>query len=296
MGQDTVRILGSLHRYTTYHLYTLLLFTWTDFKTIVLPVTVFACASAPLYSITRLFQAGGWIWLHLLLCNVSNQARSSLEDQVNRSWRPLPSQRLTEDQCFFLRWISVATCLFVSWTCFGTDVLYATCSLLITTVLYDEHGLSQHYIGKNLCAIGGYVSFQIGATKIVGCTRQLDSIAWSAICISGILIFTTIHAQDFADEEGDRACGRITFPIYMPEFSRQFTFMVIFLWSLFLSWSYSLGLLSSVFLVMLGYYSGYRYYRWRNRDSDRKSYRIFNAWLITVYLLPIHARTNWFRF
>ena len=52
----------------------------------------------------------------------------------------------------------------------------------------------------------------------------MDFVSVTAVIISGILIFTTIQAQDFPDVEGDKALGRMTFPIYAPmELSRAFT-------------------------------------------------------------------------
>jgi hypothetical protein len=35
-------------------------------------------------------------------------------------------------------------------------------------LIYDEGGASKHVAGKNFCNIGGYVTFEIGATKIIG--------------------------------------------------------------------------------------------------------------------------------
>ena len=40
--------------------------------------------------------------------------------------------------------------------------------LVVTTVMYDELGAASHIIGKNFCNIGGYASFEIGATTIIG--------------------------------------------------------------------------------------------------------------------------------
>ncbi len=40
--------------------------------------------------------------------------------------------------------------------------------LVFTTFIYDELGAASHIIGKNFCNIGGYASFEIGATTIIG--------------------------------------------------------------------------------------------------------------------------------
>ncbi|KAH9960956.1 UbiA prenyltransferase family-domain-containing protein [Russula compacta] len=274
-----------------YHLYTAILFTWTDHKTIFLPITAFACATAPLRSFSSLLQCWIWIWFHLFLCNVSNQARSCEEDKVNRPWRPLPAGRITESQAVTLRWTIAVLCLFWS-SIYGQELVLMTIGLVITTVVYDELGTAGHIIGKNFCAVGGYASFEVGATIIIGTNHAMDFVSVTAVIISGIMIFTTIQAQDFADVEGDKALGRMTFPIYAPEFSRAFTLIATVAWSVFLSWFWGVGPVSAAFLVILGTYVGMRYYLWRTLEADKKSYTIFNIWLMAAHTLPLHTRTS----
>src|SRR5258707_5275789 len=105
----------------------------------------------------------------------------------------------------------------------------------------------------------------------------MDYVSVTAVIISGILIFTTIQAQDFPDVEGDKALGRMTFPIYAPEFSRAFTVLATTAWSIFLSWFCGAGPVSTAFLVIYGSYVGMRYYRLRTLEADRKSYLLFNV-------------------
>jgi hypothetical protein len=40
--------------------------------------------------------------------------------------------------------------------------------LVATTFIYDELGAASHIVGKNFCNIGGYTSFEVGATLIIG--------------------------------------------------------------------------------------------------------------------------------
>lgn len=108
-----------------------------------------------------------WIWMHQFMCNISNQSRGAAEDAINKPWRPLPAGRITESQATALRWASVGLCAWWS-AMYGPDLVLPTLTLFITTFLYDELGFAGHYIGKNFCNIGGYTSFEIGATKIMG--------------------------------------------------------------------------------------------------------------------------------
>ena len=116
-----------------------------------------------------------WVWIHQFMCNVSNQARGRVEDAVNKPWRPLPAGRVTEHQAFVLRWVTVAACFACS-ALHGPDLVLTTLGLFLTTRAYDEGGLSGHYLGKSLCNIGGYTTFEIGATKLMGASvRALRS-------------------------------------------------------------------------------------------------------------------------
>ncbi|KAJ6579510.1 UbiA prenyltransferase family [Mycena vulgaris] len=273
------------------HTHTAILFTWTDYKTVFIPITAFACAVEPVHSFSNLLQTWIWIWIHLLLCNVSNQARSKDEDVVNRPWRPIPAGRVTESQAFFLRWAIAVVCVLWS-AAYGLDQVLTSLGLLLTTFVYDEGGASKHVIGKNFCNFGGYVTFEIGATKIIASQRNLDPISTTAVIVSGILIFTTIQAQDFPDVDGDAALGRVTFPIYAPQFSRTATLGALIGWSMFLCWYWSLGPITSLIFMVLGLYSGIRYYLWRKVSDDKKSYLVFNVWLTLAHLLPLHARVG----
>ncbi|KAI0297384.1 UbiA prenyltransferase family [Russula brevipes] len=274
-----------------YHLYTAILFTWTDYKTIFLPVTVFACATAPVRSFSSLLQCWVWVWSHQLLCNVSNQARSREEDKVNHPWRPLPSGRISESQAVALRWAVVIFCIFLS-SLYDPDLVLTTLGLAATTFTYDELGAASTVVGKALCTAGGYASFEIGATAIIGTNHTMDFVSVTAVIISGILIFTAIQAQDFPDVEGDKAVGRMTFPIYAPELSRFLTFFATVTWSVFLSWFWGVGPISTGVFIGFGIHVGLRYYCWRTLEADKKSYLIFNVWLMAAHVLPLHARTS----
>lgn len=109
------------------------------------------------------------------MCNVSNQARGRVEDAVNKPWRPLPAGRVTEAQARALRWAAVAACFACS-ALHGPDLVLTTAGLVLTTLAYDEGGLSGHCFGKSFCNIGGYVSFEIGATKLMGASASLTLI------------------------------------------------------------------------------------------------------------------------
>ncbi|PCH34874.1 hypothetical protein WOLCODRAFT_79171 [Wolfiporia cocos MD-104 SS10] len=288
VGKLVFTYLHSITRGIVTHLYTALLFTWTDYKTIFFPITAFACATAPVHSIRNLVDGWIWLWAHQLLCNVSNQANGS-EDAMNKPWRPLPSGRITQSQIKVLRWVVVLACILLS-TLNGADMVLVSLALTAVTTVYDEFGLSGHPFGKNACALGGYMAIELGTTKIMG--RELDTVSKSAVVISGLLILTTIHAQDFADVEADAASGRVTFPIYAPRLSRLVTLTTAVAWSLGLSWYWKIGPTFEWMFIAMGTAIGLRYFFYRTRKADQLSYILFNVWLMAAHVLPLNARNG----
>ncbi|KAI0764644.1 UbiA prenyltransferase family [Fomes fomentarius] len=283
----------AIYSFVAYHAYSIILFTAADVKTILIPISAFACAAAPLHSFLNLICGMMWIWVHQLMCNVSNQAGGCTEDALNKPWRPIPSGRISPSHARALRWIVAVLCIITS-AAIGSDMVMCTLALLATTFLYDELGLSSHHMGKNFCNIGGYTSIEVGATKLMGGHRTLDSISIMAVCISGLLIFTTIQAQDFADVAGDRALGRTTFPIYAPELSRIATLCAIIAWSILISRFWNIGPACMCAFIALGAYVALRYYFLRNAQDDKVSYVLYNVWITLAHLIPLHARCRCF--
>jgi 4-hydroxybenzoate polyprenyltransferase len=101
-----------------------------------------------------------------------------------------------------------------------------------------------------------------------------------------MVIFTTLQAQDFPDVDGDAAIGRVTFPIYAPEFSRIVTLLSLGFWSAFLAWVWGLGVYFQVGFITLGGIVGLRYYLCRSVKQDQRSYILFN---VSVFLISLDA-------
>ncbi|KAF8523827.1 UbiA prenyltransferase family-domain-containing protein [Gautieria morchelliformis] len=285
------KVATSLVTEIAWHIHTLILFTYTDYKTIFCPITLFAAVAAPVYSVPRMLHSILWIWVHLLQCNVSNQYKSYDEDMINRPWRPIPSGRVSGNAAIRLRLCLVPICLGVS-SFHGWDVVFASAGLTMTMILYDELQLAGHWVGKNFCNVSGYLTFELGATKVMGQTTQLDTTAWRAMAFSACVIFTTIQAQDFSDVEGDIKLGRTTFPIYAPSFSRLFTLFSMIAWSVILGKYWVLGPITLISFCCLGTFVGWRYYNLRASHQDSLSYLIFNIWLLFAHFLPAHVRWN----
>ncbi|KAJ7730353.1 UbiA prenyltransferase family [Mycena maculata] len=269
--------------------WTLVLFTYTDFKTIVIPVTIFASVAAPVRFTGRLFYAIFWTWLHLLQVDVSNQYKSIAEDRVNRPWRPLPGGRISPKSAAIMRWLLVPICILSS-VPFGGEVVFSSLSLTALLVAHDEIGLGGHWAGKNIINSFGYLSFELGATQIMNANPQLDHIAVQSLVFNGLVILTTIHSQDFSDVDGDLALGRVTIPIYAPNLSRVFTPFALVAWSIFLGRLWNLGPASHCLLCGVGGAVGWRFFRFRASNDDANTFVAYTVWLLLTHILPAHVR------
>ncbi len=52
------------------------------------------------------------------------------------------------------------------------DLVRTTLGLVAFTYTYDELGGASNLVGKAFCTAGGYISFELGATAIVGTSRR----------------------------------------------------------------------------------------------------------------------------
>ena len=93
-----------------------------------------------------------------------------------------------------------------------------------------------------------------------------------------LVIFTTIHALDFKDVDGDGLIGRRTLPILYPVVSRLCTAALIPFWSLLLAYHYrDASPLISAGTVVLGLSTGVRFASMDSRDADKTSGVMYNV-------------------
>ncbi|KAG1723716.1 UbiA prenyltransferase family-domain-containing protein [Suillus paluster] len=271
------------------HFETAWLFTRSDFKTIILPVMTFATVVSPRHNPLALSCSLCWLWLHLFQANVSNQACSIHEDKVNKPWRPVPSGRISVEESRALRWGLMVFCSGLS-SLFSLNVLITSAMSTVVMMVYDDFRLSHHPCFKNLCNAGYYVTFELGPSLILSGESSLDRTSIQALSCSTLVILLTIHAQDFADVNGDRRSGRRTLPIVAPEGSRIYMLCVLPLLSFALASFWSLGPLCSAFFISVGSGVGLRYFLFRDEIRDQANYRLYNIWLMGVHFLPVHVR------
>jgi hypothetical protein len=116
-----------------------------------------------------------------------------------------------------------------------------------------------------------------GRMPIVPGKSTMSTPTTISFLINALIIFSTIHAQDFRDENGDKLMGRRTIPMLWPKSSRVWIFVVLIAWSVGLSWACDLTAHFSVPFCALAFFTGLRFLRKRTADGDKLSYRYYNV-------------------
>ncbi|KAH9851147.1 UbiA prenyltransferase family [Lenzites betulinus] len=278
-------------RKVPYFLHTLFLFTKSDIKTTVIPVSSLAAASAPLASPLRLPHVIFWVWFHVLQFDMSNQAMDPDEDAKNKSDRPIPAGRMSLSQTRLLRWLIVPACWRLS-ALYSGETVWASVALAALTLIYNELAAHrQHWIIRNVVNALGFASFEVGATLVAGVDpTRMDGIALCSVLASVGIFATTIHTQDFKDVDGDRSIGRRTIPIVFGEAARWTVIVPLCMWSLGLSVFWGLDVITAAAFTALAVYIGILYLRAQSVHEYQKAFYWYNLWLSCAHILPGYCR------
>lgn len=102
------------------------------------------------------------------------------------------------------------------------------------------------------------------------------------------MVCTTVHTQDMYDQPGDSAAGRKTVPLVIGDCPARWTIataMAVWSWVAPVHWrSTVIGYLAP---VTLGVLVGFRSLAKRSVEADKMTFRIYNAWLVSIYVLPL---------
>ncbi|KAL1747985.1 UbiA prenyltransferase family [Schizophyllum fasciatum] len=281
-------MLPHLLRRTGHELHTLYLFTRSDFKSILFPISVFALFTVAYdasLTTTRVLSTVFWVWIHLLQFCVSNQTLSSDEDAQNKPWRPLPAQRIALRDALVLRWALLPICALI---CIAYDLHFIAFWFPFGIIMHNELEMDSHWLTRNLLNALAYCTFDIGATSVARGEYHgfASKRAFNTHILTFLIVLTTIQAQDFRDEEGDRIAGRRTIPIVFPWSGRFTMLLVMMLWSIYIALRCDLPLILASAIMAGGAVVGSRFYLLTDAASDRKSYRYYNVWLATVRVAP----------
>ena len=240
-----------------------------------------------------IFLIWGWINLLLLCLNNQRQPDAIREDSLNKSWRPLPSQRMAAHQAYRLMLATFPVIYIISW---HLDCTLQTLTLTLLNFSYNDWGGADHPVARNLINACGFICYASAALDIVaGSPRtfmQPTTLHWLAIIAA--VVFSTIHIQDLRDQAGDRLRGRPTIPLLVGDALGRWTIVIpIAFWSLACPRYWQLGWSGYVLLVAIGVAIVGRTLWKRGVEDDRRTFKLWSAWLVAVYTLPLMKRWQW---
>ncbi|KAI0907033.1 UbiA prenyltransferase family [Ustulina deusta] len=297
-----------------YHLYSIWLFTFSDLKTIFFPQTLFGILTAlsQVQSNRLIFYNGDaqevlyriptvmfWVYIHLLPLDIHNQQQPNAitEDKVNKPWRPLPSNRCTLTQAQYTMLLFYGVAALIS---YEIGPLRWSVSIIILGTWHNSFGGSDvNPFVRNFIVALGYVSFGLGALELAqdeslsfgsrGSTKNsnLPSLE-SWVILLAIVIMTTGQIQDMEDQEGDVLRGRRSLPLQIGDgLTRWVTAVFMAIWGFLCPYFWDCGWLGYVIITSLAYLVALRSVVCRTIRDDKTTYRIWNMWVVSLYLIPI---------
>ncbi|KAK6954132.1 hypothetical protein Daesc_004094 [Daldinia eschscholtzii] len=293
-----------------FHLKTLYLFTKSDFKTVIVPQAVFALAMmfsgsklgvsvtnqlTTAYISTRLLSMFAWLWIQLLVVDISNQRfpESVAEDAINKPWRPLPSKRISMEEAQHMLRILVPAVVVIS-VAMGN---FTPCSVIMVLAwLYNDLGAGNaSLLQRNVINAVALSCFGWGALIVLfhfeGTAATLLR-NWTIL--TATVMLTTVHVQDFPDIPGDRARGRKTIPlVYGEGWTRAGLAILIPLWSIacLAFWNIKSPVVWIPTLLVGNTMSLITMVR-QEHSYDKIVWKLWCLWMTQLYLLPIFsART-----
>lgn len=231
-----------------------------------------------------------WAWINLLPFAIDNQRQqdSIKEDAENKSWRPLPSRRLTPEQAKQIMMIFYPTAFLSSLYLGGVG----QCVTLMGLGYWynDLRGADNSCITRNFINACGYICFTSGAMQVASdpSVEFLRPVAYQWLLIIGLVIFTTIQSQDMYDQAGDSLRARWTVPLVLGDSAARWSIAVpVAIWSWFCPAFWQLGVRGSAASMVLGLIIISRILSKRTVKDDRISFRIYNMWIISLFMLPL---------
>ncbi|KAI1323414.1 UbiA prenyltransferase family [Xylariaceae sp. FL0255] len=289
-----------------YHSITLFLFIFSDLKTIVIPTTIFGVSNAlaavrhsnssspPRHSsaiLSRTPLVFFWVVVNLLPFAINNQKlpMSIAEDAINKPWRPMPSQRLHPSQASALMYILYIIAQLYSASIGG---LWQGFFLVLLGTWYNNLGGAENspFLRNGINSLG-YACFLSGALEValgvpLSSFPSLKLASWLGVIAA--IIFTTIHTQDFRDQEGDALRRRRTLPLVLGDAkSRWLVALWMPVWGILCPLMWDIGMFTRLLEFLLAGYVGFRCVRYRSVSADKRTFMLWNLWISFLYVLPL---------
>lgn len=261
-------------------------------------------------------------FLNNLVFTLSNQTAPMAveEDKINKPWRPIPSGRITSEQARRAMLVLIPVVLAFN---YAMGTLNEAMGIFVLTWMYNDLGGGDELSRDAIIAIafalfnGGSLRLAIPSPSesLLGDMPsgnpspyhyEISSRGYTWLAIISGAVWTTMQVQDLKDQEGDRLRGRKTIPLLFGErFSRCMIALFVAAWSVACVVFWAAGMVSASpanklgaaalgFVVPLGMggYVAFRALALRGKPADARTWRLWCAWLVGLYILPVLAKLN----
>lgn len=292
-----------------FHCHSVWLFTSSDLKTVVGPSFVFGATNAlarvkkgleypketlGTEMLHRLPLVLLWIWVNLLPFTINNQKTPDAikEDEMNKPWRTLPSRpgRMTPRQAEGLMLVLYPLAVGLSWL---TGGVRQSVGLIVLSTWYNNFGGGDtNFFVRNLMNACVYVCFTSSAIEVtLGFPVPLETriVRWFGVVAA--IILTTVHLQDMYDQIGDSLRGRKTVPLIIGDVPARWTIAIVMVfWGGFCPcyWNGRPAVAASSHLLASTVAA--RSLLFKTVEGDRLTFKIWNAWMMLVFVSPLKGR------
>lgn len=165
-----------------------------------------------------------------------------------------------------------------------------TVAMIVLGYMYNDlGGADENYNIRNFINALGFMCYSSGSLKVsIGAEYELSAQAMPWISIIGMVVFSTLSMQDMPDIPGDSLRGRKTLPLVHGEgFARWAIAIPVLFWSFVCPLFWDLESVAYSASMGLGLLLAFRVLAFRNVESDKSSWKLWCAWTISLYLLPL---------
>ncbi|CAG8028300.1 unnamed protein product [Penicillium nalgiovense] len=303
-----------------YHLYTLWLFVFSDFKTIVVPSTIFGITNAwaaskydpqlpgglpsphttgeSLKSIGRALAVLSWLLINLIPFAINNQQgqRAIAEDGLNKPWRPFPRARTSHEWGMRVMIILYIFAPIYS-LAFAGGVRHSAALIWLGMWYNNWGGADKNPVIRNIINGLGYTCFASGAMEVAlgGSLLPLHPLGlpgqWLLVIIG--IISSTVQLQDMSDQAGDAKRGRRTVPLVWGDTAARWTIVVpMFCWGVWCPIFWAVSPFWFTVSMALASLVALRTLAVRSVQGDKQTFRLWNCWIAVVYMLPLFSKAE----
>ena len=153
--------------------------------------------------------------------------------------------------------------------------------------VYNNHGGGDsNFLVRNLLNAFGFTSFASGALEVaLQSPIPLSMVPW--LLVIAAVVCSTVHTQDMYDQVGDSVAGRRTLPLVTGDGLARWSIAIsVMLWSYLCPLYWTSRPVGYMAPLVIGGWVSLRSLTKRTAKEDRTTFRIYNAWLVSLYSLP----------